>query len=409
MYGVQTDRGSREIAMLEREAYKLRGKPINLKSTPQLREWLIKERGLSPIKMTKGGKTGVREASVDVKFLKHYENDPAVKLVTKHRELSKLYGTYITGLHELLDPRSRIHTRYNQDVARTGRLSSSNPNLQNIPRPANDKWNLRGAFIPEEGNVIIAIDYEQLEMRLLAAASMEPKMLDIFASGKDIHTGNVEMVFGIPYDDVVSAKKVEKKVKAGELPESAMTDYVQLCLRRRNDIKSVGFGLNYGMGPNRLSKQLGISQSEAEELIERYMSTYPAVQAFFREAVQETKMTGYAFTLLGRRRNVPEIMSYRKDEQAQGERIATNTQIQGSAQDVCKMGQIHIDKLRLEERLGCKMLMQIHDELVFECPAETADAAIVEITDLMEHPFYRDLPVHLAVDSGKGGSWSQAK
>lgn len=417
-HGVKVDRqrlenaepeAEREIAQVAKEINKLADRVINPNSTPQLREWLIKERGLSPVKMTKGGKSGVRLPSIDERFLSHHDTDPGVKLVNRYRELSKLYGTYIVGLHNLLDPRDRIHTRYNQDVARTGRLSSSDPNLQNIPRPANDKWNLRSAFIPEEGNVIIAIDYEQLEMRLLAAAAMEPKMIKIFADGKDIHTGNVEMVFDIPYDDVVQAKKVDKQVKTGEIPETALTDYVQLCLRRRNEIKSVGFGINYGMGANRLSKQLGISQPEAQALINRYMETYPAVHAFFEEAVQETRMTGYAFTLLGRRRNVPEIMSHRRDERAQGERIATNTQIQGSAQDVCKMGQIHIDKLKLEERLGCKMLMQIHDELVFECPKETADAAIVEITDLMEHPFYRDLPVHLAVDSGMGGSWGAAK
>lgn len=399
----------KEIEQVEKEIAKLAGRVINPKSTPQLRDWLINERGLSPVKMTKGGKTGVREASVDATFLDRHSGDEAVKLVTKHRELSKLYGTYITGLHEVMDPRDRIHTRFNQDVARTGRLSSSNPNLQNIPRPANDKWHLRGAFIPEDGNVIIAVDYEQLEMRLLAAASMEPKMIDIFASGRDIHTGNVEMVFGIPYDDVVKAKKIEKQVKNGELPPEAMTDYVNLCLRRRNEIKSVGFGLNYGMGAVRLARQLGISDQEAQDLINKYMDTYPAVQQFFKEAVHETETTGYAFTLLGRRRNVPEIMSYRKDERAQGERIATNTQIQGSAADVCKVAQINLDKIDLEGRYGCKQLLQVHDEVVFECPRETAAAAQAEIADIMQHPFFRDLTVHLGVDMGSGESWEQAK
>lgn len=399
----------REIERIEREIAKLAGRVINPKSTPQLRDWLINERGLNPVKFTKGGKTGVREASVDVHFLEHHSSDPGVQLVMQHRDYSKLYGTYITGLHELLDPRDRIHTRYNQDVARTGRLSSSNPNLQNIPRRENDKWNLRDAFVPEDGNVIIAVDYEQLEMRLLAAAAMEPKMIQIFAEGKDIHTGNVEMVFGIPYDDVVNAKKIDKKVKSGELPPEALTDYVQLCLRRRNEIKSVGFGLNYGMGPFRLARQLGISDQEAKDLIERYMGAYPAVQQFFLEAVHETETTGYAFTIVGRRRNVPEIMSFRKDERAQGERIATNTQIQGSAADVCKMAQVSIDKVDLEGRYGCKQLMQVHDELVFECPKENAERAITEIVDLMEHPFFHDLAVHLGVDAGSGDSWGKAK
>lgn len=399
----------KEITRIEREIDKLAGRHINPKSTPQLRDWLINERGLNPVKFTKGGKSGVREASVDVRFLEHHSNDPAVQLVMQHRDYSKLYGTYITGLHELLDPNDRIHTRYNQDVARTGRLSSSNPNLQNIPRPENDKWSLRSAFIPEPGYTIIAVDYEQLEMRLLAAAALEPKMIQIFAKGKDIHTGNVEMVFGIPYDDVVAAKKIDKKVKTGELPLSEMTDYVKLCIRRRNEIKSVGFGINYGMGAGKLSKQIGVSHDEAQDLINLYMDTYPAVRQFFGEAVAETMATGYAFTILGRRRNVPEIASHRKDERSQGERIATNTQIQGSAADVCKMAQINLDKVRLEERYGCKQLMQVHDELVFECPTECVDQVMPEIRDIMEHPFSLELAVHLAVDSGFGESWGAAK
>ncbi len=417
-HGIKVDRSrlesarpeaERELERIERAAYKLRGKSINLKSTPQLREWLINERKLNPVKWTKGGKSGVREPSVDERFLKAHAEDDAVQLVMQHRDYSKLYGTYIMGLHELLDPRDRIHTRYNQDIARTGRLSSANPNLQNIPRPENDKWNLRSAFVPEPGNTIIAVDYEQLEMRLLAAAAMEPKMIQIFADGKDIHTGNVEMVFGLPYEDVVNAKKVDKQVKTGELPPEAMTDYIKLCVRRRNEIKSVGFGINYGMGAGKLSKQIGVSLEEAQELITRYMTTYPAVKQFFQEAVQETLTTGYAFTVLGRRRNVPEIASYRKDERAQGERIATNTQIQGSAADVCKMAQIHLDSIRLEERYGCKQLMQVHDELVFECPTENVQHVLPEIQDIMEHPFSRDLAVHLAVDSGYGDSWGAAK
>lgn len=163
------------------------------------------------------------------------------------------------------------------------------------------------------------------------------------------------------------------------------------------------------MGATRLARQLGISPEAAQALINKYMETYPAVKQFFAEAVAETKATGYAFTVLGRRRNVPEIMSYRKDEKAQGERIATNTQIQGSAADVCKMAQVNIDKVRLEERTGCRQLLQVHDELVFECPAESVKEAIVEISDLMEHPFYHDLAVHLGVDVGHGSSWGMAK
>jgi DNA polymerase-1 len=396
-----------EIQDVEKEIAKLAGFVLNPKSTQQLRKYFIEQEGLKPIRWSKGGKTGARNPSVDATFLEHYKNEhPMAKLVLRHRELAKLHGTYITGLRDLLDPNDRIHTRFNQDVARTGRLSSSGPNLQNIPRPENDKWKLRSSFIPEPGMDIIAVDYEQLEMRLLAAAAMEPKMMQIFADGKDIHTGNVEMVYGIAYADVVGARKIDKLVKQGKLPETDLLPSVLKAIKARNDIKAVGFGLNYGMGANKLARQLGITTQEAKDLIERYMDTYPAVGQFFKNAVEETDRTGYAFTVLGRRRNIPQIRSSRKDERALGERLATNTQIQGSAADVCKMAQINLWKVGLEQRYGCRQLLQIHDEVVFECPKESVAEALA---DLMEHPFSQDLSVHLAVDSGHGASWGAAK
>ena len=291
----------------------------------------------------------------------------------------------------------------------SGRLSSSGPNLQNIPRPGNDKWKLRYSFIPEPGMTMIAVDYEQLEMRLLAAAAMEPKMMKIFADGRDIHTGNVEMVYGIPYDDVIQARKVDKLIKQGKLPETDMTPTLLKALKARGDIKAVGFGLNYGMGAAKLARDLGIPLQDSKDLIEKYMDTYPAVQGFFKDAVAETDRTGYAFTVMGRRRNIPQIRSSRKDERALGERLATNTQIQGSAADVCKMAQINMWKVDLEGRYGCRQLLQIHDEVVFECPNENVNDALEEIVDLMEHPFSQELSVYLAVDSGHGPSWGAAK
>lgn len=418
-HGIKVDRAAldkaepearHEIEDVLKDIYRLAGFAINPKSTQQLRKYFIDQEGLKPIKWTKGGTTGQRSPSVDSTFLDYYKNDhPMAKLVLRHRDLSKLHGTYITGLRDVLDPNDRVHTRFNQDVARTGRLSSSGPNLQNIPRAENDKWNLRGSFIPEPGYTMIAVDYEQLEMRLLAAASMEPKMMKIFSDGKDIHTGNVEMVYGIPYDDVVHARKIDKLIKQGKLPATDMTPTLLNAVTKRNDIKAVGFGLNYGMGPNKLSRDLGIPLQEAKDLVDQYMSTYPAVQEFFDDAVAETERTGYAFTVMGRRRNIPQIRSSRSDERALGKRLATNTQIQGSAADVCKMAQINLWKVGLEGRYGCRQLLQIHDEVVFECPTENVPDALEEITDLMEHPFSKDLAVHLAVDSGYGASWGAAK
>lgn len=401
---------AKEIQDVLKELARHAGRVLNPNSPKQVREFLFGDLGLKPLKMTKGGKSGNRQPAADRDVLEHYRHEhPAVDLLIKHSELDKLHGTYLTGLVGIVDPFDRIHSNFNQDVARTGRLSSSEPNLQNIPRPENDKWNLRSAFIPEPGHVIVAVDYEQLEMRLLACASMEPKMIEIFRSGKDIHTGNVEMVFNIPYDDVVSAKKIDKAVKSGELDAVAMTEYVRLCLQRRSEIKSVGFGLNYGMGANKLANQLGIEKAEAQALIDKYMGTYPAVQQFFAEAVEETEQTGYAFTVMGRRRNIPEIASTRRDERAQGERLAGNTQIQGSAADVTRCAQINLDKVDIAGRYGCHQILQVHDEIVFECPVETVHDALEEIVDLMEHPFSKDLLVHLAVDAGQGASWGAAK
>lgn len=399
-----------EIQRIEKDINKLVGYVLNPKSTNQLRDYFFGKVGHTPIKMSKGGKTGVRNPSCDSAFLEHIApEDPVAKLVLAHREYSKLHGTYIKGLHDILDPNDRIHSRFNQDVARTGRLSSSDPNLQNIPRPENDKWNLRSAFIPEPGYEIIAVDYEQLEMRLLAAAAMERDMISIFEKNWDIHMGNASLMFNIPYDDLKEAKNVDKKVKSGELPGSAMTDYVRHCLDCRAAAKAIGFGLNYGMGSGKLARSLGIEQSEAAKKIEQYKATYPAVTQFYAEAIAETEKTGYAFTVLGRRRNVAEIASHRKDERALGERVAVNTQIQGSAADVCKMAQINLMKVDLEQRYGARMLLQVHDELVFECPKDAVQPALEEIRDLMEHPFSMDLAVHLAVDAGHGGSWSAAK
>lgn len=400
-----------ELARLEKALYKAAGQPINVKSTAQLRTWLIDKKGLKPVKWTKGGKKGVREPSVDAFFLQHYADQGVdeCRLVLEHREYSRLLGTYITGLHDLLDPWDRIHTRYNQDVARTGRLSSSGPNLQNIPRQENDHWNLRGAFVPEPGHTILCFDYGQLEMRLLAAASLEQSMIDMIHAGKDIHMGNAELVFGLPYDDIKAAKKMKEAVKDGSQPKEAFTDYMDQCLKARAAVKSIGFGILYGMGPGKLANTLGVQQSEAEAKIERFNNTYRAVKQFTEDAIRETEQTGYAFTVLGRRRNIPEIRSRSRSERGRGERLAVNTQIQGSAADVVKMSQILYDSLGYERDFGCKQLMQVHDELVFECLDENVALMCREIPSLMEHPFVDDLAVQLVAEGGPGDSWATAK
>jgi DNA polymerase-1 len=327
----------------------------------------------------------------------------------KHRSLSKLYGTYIAGIGELLDPHDRIHTRYNQDVARTGRLSSSDPNLQNIPKEENDKWKLRGAFVAAPGKKLIVADYEQLEMRLLACASLEPGMIEVINRGWDIHMGNASMIFGIPYEEIENAKKTEKKVKQGQLTPDALTPRVRECLHARSVIKTIGFGVIYGMGPQKMANDLGISVQEAENNLEMFNSKYPAIAAFAQESIAETMNTGYSFTILGRRRNLPQIASHRADERGQAERQARNTPIQGGAADVVKMAQLLLDQCGLDSRFDCHSQMQVHDELMHECPAEAAEMLRSEIKMWMEHPFCISLAVPLEVDANIGDSWLEAK
>lgn len=415
------------IARIERKIVNHAGRMINPNSPKQMREYFVDQEGLKPLAMSKGGKTGVRQPKVDKKFMERYENEhPVVSLMQEYRKYSKLYGTYIKGMGRMLDYNDRIHTHFNQDVARTGRLSSSEPNLQNIPRPENDYWNLRGAFITLPGWKIIACDYEQLEMRLLACAAQEQDMADIFLRGWDVHSGNGSLMYDVPYEDVAAGKKLDKaaeKMSDAELIQEAEAKspgmfsrcdgdihaYVRYCAQCRADAKNIGFGLNYGMGSKKLASDLGCTSQEAIEKIKTYKGRYPAVDSFMKEAVEEGRKYGYAFTLMGRRRNIPMIGSNRRDERALGERLAVNTQIQGSAADVCRAAQLSIDSYGLEREHECYMLLQVHDELVFELPEGNAEPAKRDIEELMAHPFCMDLMVPLTAAAEHGNNWGEAK
>jgi len=412
-----------EIEQLEREITHAAGRPLNVNSTPQLRQLFITELQLKPLTYTNGGKSGIKQPSVDADFFDHYKNEvPLAKLVLQYRELTKLKGTYIDGLSRQMDPFHRIHTRFNQDVARTGRLSSSEPNLQNIPTAENDKFKLRGAFIPcDDKHELIVIDYEALEMRLLASATVgthgNPEgakdMIQIFLDKKDIHMGNAALMmgkrFGVTYEEIVAAKKMDKYVKEGKEPKERLTDRMIQCLKWRAQVKNIAFGLNYGMRENKLARDLGIEKSEAAALMEAYMDMHPAVRAFFQEAVEETEKTGFSYTFIGRRRFHPEIHSKRDMERFEAQRKAVNNNIQGTAADVVRFAMLNIDAESLDYHYGCKMLLQVHDELVFECPKETVAAVKPIIRERMEHPFYTDMAVPLTVAMGTGESWLNAK
>jgi DNA polymerase-1 len=401
---------AQEIDHIEREINREAGTVLNPNSPKQLREYFFNKMGVAPLRMSKGGKTGAKNPSVDKGFLEHYAKDlPVADLVLRHRKLAKLYGTYIVGLSDMLDHNGRVHTRLNQDVARTGRLSSSDPNLQNIPNPENDKWKLRGAFIAGKGNDLIVADYQQLEMRLLACASLEPGMIEVINKGWDIHMGNASMIFGMPYEEIKEAKRVEKEIDAGNLPEDALTQRMVECLKARAAAKNIGFGIVYGMGPNKLANTLRCTKAEAMSKLAQFRERYPAIDNFTKEAVEETERTGYTFTIMGRRRNLPQILSHRNNERMEAERKAVNTQIQGTAADVVKMAQILLDKVGLDKRYNCHSLVQVHDELIHECPKEATPMLMDEIKMWMEHPFSEALAVPLGVDIGRGDSWLEAK
>lgn len=391
----------RELHDIEREITRIAGRMINPSSPKQLKEYFFDELKLRPIAYTDGGKTGVKQPKTDYDFLMAYKGQvPMADVMLRHRDLSKLLGTYIQGLPKCFDAHGRIHSRLNQIVARTGRLSSSDPNLQNIPNADNDPFSIRKAFIAPKGMKLICRDYSALEMRLLAAASLEEGMIDIFRRKWDIHMGNAALVFGFPYDDIKSAKKKAKQ---------DLTDYDKKCLHARGAVKSIGFGLNYGMKEQLLARNIGCSVEEALELMDKYMARYPAVKQFYAEAIEETRKTGYAFSILGRRRFLPEIASMSNYDRFRAERQAVNMQIQGSAADVAKMAMILIDEADLETRFGCKMILQVHDELIFECPEETAAEANEEIGEWMSHPLPSDLDVELTTEGSVADTWWDAK
>lgn len=402
---------------------------FNPNSVNHKRDYFLNVAKLRPLTMTKGGKGGIKQASIDKNFLEHYaDDDPMAHELKEYGVLEKLLSTYIRNVDQHRDDYGRMHTRFNQDIARTGRLSSSNPNLQNVPTPDKDKFKLRGAFQPQPGtkNTLIVGDYAALEMRLLACATVTPdnpagakEMIQIFLDGKDIHMGSAELVYGdiyqrrhgfkLDYAFLKNAKKVDGLVKEGKLPEDARTEQIALAVFARNAIKTISFGLNYGMKEKKLARSLNIPETEAADIIKLYFKTYPDIQGFYDSARAEARQTGFSSTILGRRRFHPSINSRNTKDRWAEEREAVNNNIQGSAADCVRLAMLKVANANLEYKYGCRMLLQIHDELMFECPEETSEEAKAEIKMLMEHPFPTELAVPLDVSIGKGPSWDRAK
>ena len=367
-----------ELSSLEDQAYRLAGEEFNLNSPQQLAHVLFEKLGLPPGRRTKTG------FATDVSVLQSLEREhPIAGVILRYRELSKLLNTYIVALPRLVDPRTgRLHACFNQTVTATGRLSSSNPNLQNIPvRTALGK-SIRRAFLPSDpGGRIISADYSQRELRVMAHLSGDPGLKGDFEENRDIHASTASEVFGIPFDEVT--------------PEH----------RRR--AKAVNFGIIYGISPFGLSEQLGIEQEEAEEYIRRYFREFPGVRAFLDRQVELAASRGYVTTVLGRRREIPELAQGNVRLRKLGERLAFNTPIQGSAADIIKLALLRVHRRMRKEGCRSRMVLQVHDELVFDAVED--ECSQVEELACREMEGAIELDVPLKVDVSAGESWYDAK
>ena len=329
--------------------------------------------------MVKKTKTG---PSTDVNVLEELALEhPILDHVLAYRSLAKLKGTYVDALTRLIHPETgRIHTSYNQTVTATGRLSSSDPNLQNIPIRSEEGRKIREAFIAPPGHVLLSSDYSQIELRLLAHYSQDKYLLEAFHSGEDVHRHTAAEMLNIPPHQVT--------------PEM------------RRQAKTINFGIIYGMGAFGLARRLRISNKMAKAAIERYFERYEGVRRFIDSTVQKTRELGYSETILGRRRAIPELQSRNRTIQQQGERLAVNTPLQGTAADLIKKAMIDVDRALKRSGLKTSMLLQVHDELVFEVPVDELDEAQRLIKEEMENIW--DLSVPLRVDVGWGENWAKA-
>uniref|UniRef100_UPI0025E32EFF DNA polymerase I n=1 Tax=Methylophaga sp. UBA3593 TaxID=1946885 RepID=UPI0025E32EFF len=365
------------MAELEKEAHKVAGESFNLGSTKQLQAILYDKFGLRVIKKTPKGAPSTAEPVLQE--LAHEHELP--RLIVEHRSLSKLKSTYTDKLPQQVNQQTgRVHTSYHQAVTATGRLSSSDPNLQNIPIRTETGRKIREAFVAGKGAKILAADYSQIELRIMAHLSGDKSLLTAFAEGEDIHRHTASEIFGVE-------------------PENVTSD-------QRRSAKAINFGLIYGMSAHGLSKQLGIERHQAAKYMETYFERYPGVRKYMDNTREQAKKDGYVETIFGRRLYLPEINSSNGLRRQYAERTAINAPMQGSAADIIKRAMISIHDWLLEADTGIRMIMQVHDELVFEVPEEQLDLAKTEIEQFMIKA--AELAVPLEVGIGVGDNWEQA-
>lgn len=365
-----------ETEKLAAEITDLAGEPFNINSTQQLAKILFEKLGLKHGKKTKTG------YSTNVEVLESLRNEhPIIPAILQYRELVKLKSTYLDGMLPLIDKNGRIHTVFKQAVTATGRLSSTEPNLQNIPIRKESGKRIRKMFVPADGNVLVCGDYSQIELRLMAHMSGDKAMIDAFNGGEDFHRSTAARLFGVPFEEVTQDM--------------------------RRSAKAVNFGIIYGISDFGLSEDLGISVYEARRYMQNYFATYPGVKRFMNDCVAFAKENGYVKTLYGRKRYIPELQASVYATRAFGERVAMNMPLQGTASDIIKAAMIEVDKKLAEGGYKAKLIMQVHDELIVDCPLPEKDNVEKLLKTCMQN--VAELSVPLIADVGSGENWLEAK
>jgi len=373
---LQSNEIANRLSELEEQAYVLAGQPFNLASTKQLQEILFDKLGLPVIQKTPKGAPSTNEEVLEELAFSH----ELPKVLVEHRGLSKLKSTYTDKLPQMVNPQTgRVHTSYHQAVTATGRLSSSDPNLQNIPIRNEEGRRIRQAFIAREGFTVVAADYSQIELRIMAHLSQDQGLINAFTQGKDIHRSTAAEIFGVALDEVTS--------------------------EQRRNAKAINFGLIYGMSAFGLSRQLGIGRADAQSYMDLYFKRYPGVQTFMHDIREKAKVQGYVETLFGRRLYLPDINSSNGMRRKAAERVAINAPMQGTAADIIKRAMIQLDQ-KLQNDPDIAMIMQVHDELVFEVRSEKVAFYSELIKTQMESA--ADLVVPLIVEVGQGTNWDEA-
>ena len=368
---------TKRLAELEIKAHEIAGEAFNLSSPKQLQTILFEKQGIKPLKKTPGGAPSTSEEVLAELALDY----PLPKVILEHRGLAKLKSTYTDKLPLMINPKTgRVHTSYHQAVAATGRLSSTDPNLQNIPVRNEEGRRIRQAFIAPADYVIVSADYSQIELRIMAHLSRDKGLLTAFAEGKDIHRATAAEVFGLPLESV-----------SGE---------------QRRSAKAINFGLIYGMSAFGLSRQLNIPRKESQKYMDLYFERYPGVLEYMERTRAQAKEKGYVETLDGRRLYLPDINSSNAARRAGAERAAINAPMQGTAADIIKRAMIAVDEWLEKEKPRAKMIMQVHDELVFEVHKDDAEAVSGKVRELMEGSMRLDVP--LLVEVGCGANWDEA-